>query len=167
MRSVVSLLAMRMRHALRIMVVFAVIGGGGCVPYPERAPALQLQELGAALDDYLARHRGRPVLIAFIAAWSPTAMGPRFALETPEAAAAMRAYLVVPVVADLTYRRELFPTLQRFDRLTPPFMVVYGARRTRPPFVSEYSSFVVEREGKWVSDGAAVARMIREYLGRR
>jgi len=147
------------------LAVALIISGAACrAPSPPSPAVAKIQDIGPSLDECLARNHGRPVLIAFTAHWSPSGVGPRYALETPEAIEAMRQHHVVPVIADLTNRRDLFPTLRVFDRLSPPFIVLYSSDRTRKPFVSEYSTFFTTRDGKTVSDGAAVARIIREFL---
>jgi len=159
-------MADRLRTMRSIPIAFAValILSGAACHTPSSPTVAKTQDIGPSLDDCLARNRGRPVLIAFIWKWSPTGVGPRHALETPEAIDAMREHDVIPVIADLTDRRDLFPTLRVFDRLSPPFIVLYSSDRKRKPFVSEYSPFFTRRNGQTVIDGAAVARIIREYL---
>jgi len=151
-----------------VIIAFAValiLSGAACrVSSPPSPGVAKLQDIGPSLDDCLARNQGRPVLIAFVAGWSPSGLGPRYALQTPEATEAMRRHHVVPVVADVTERHDLFPTLRVFGREGPPFIVLYSSDRARKPYVSEYSPFFIKRDGQTVSDGAAVARIIREYL---
>ena len=155
-----------MRTVVIVFCVALLLSGTACrIPDPTARQTAELEDIGSSLEDCLARHRGRPVLIAFIAGWGATGLGPKYALNTPEAMEAMRQHHDVPVIADVTRRRDLFAVMNReFHRPGPPFIVLYSSDRARKPFVSEYSTFITERDGKAASDGMAVARIIRGYL---
>ncbi len=76
----------------------------------------------------------------------------------------MQRHGVVAVIADMTEREDLVPTIAAFGRKSVPFTVLYKADRARKAYVSEHSSFLTIRNGRAVGDGEAVARIIRENL---
>jgi thiol:disulfide interchange protein len=141
--------------ALVTSLLSFLVSGTACrVASTATSRTIPIQELGSSVDDCLSRNRGKPVLIAFIAQWSPTAKLPRRALETDEARAAIRQHRVVPVVADVTDRKDLLSTVDDFARVGVPCIFLYTSDRSRKFHVPADS----------MADGAAIAQFIREHL---
>lgn len=153
---------------MRTLALFALLfgfllSGAACRIGSTASRTTPIQELGSSVDDCLSRNRGKPVLIAFIAQWNQAGVFPRYALETDEARAAIQQHGVIPVVADVTTRKDLL-SLEDVARLGVPLMVLHASDRTRKFNLSQDTVFVSSKNGVTMTNGAAVAEFIREHL---
>lgn len=122
---------------------------------PVAAPVPVVQEFEATLEECLSRYQGHPVVLLVNSMWSPAQVLVNKQLTSPEVAEACLRYNAVVVLADLTQRHEdLAKLLKQHGMSGVPYLAVYSADRSRPPFV-----------GQTVFSAAGMAKVIDTGLG--
>jgi hypothetical protein len=161
--------ALKREAVIRLVLIVSLIGSlsglTGCRGgLANSSHALELQEVGSSVKACLARHQGKPVLIAFVTQSSPSGLFPRHALQTDDANAALRRHGVVPVIADVTARPDLLSFLEVYGRVGIPFVVLYSSDRAQKHYMPADTIYATNKSGVVIPDGAAIAGFIREHL---